>query len=410
MSPADIASDFRTFKFALLLPPDTNLLPTLGFAAELVRQRFPTAKELRPNPRRAAQWSEALALLEYRQGHFQEAIVWSYRQGVDPANARNATTSLIKAMSGWRLADYPEAAANWNQAYELIHAKSHEGLAIGSAPATLFPGTPDDLEGSWCDWVIADLLMRECDELFAQSERTLDSMSMSNSASKKTLGELARALGGWHAIRGEWEQARNRFSQLLEDGVARDYAISATIALKLGDESGFVRVRDQAISRFNGTKEEWGHENVMQLSLLRPLDSTSAAALEPFVQFLERAVASAGPLKEGIYVPASYDLTLLGLYEYRRGNYAKALDNCQRSLVTCTYLAMPAAADRVIRAMCFAQLGDDASARAELDGAKSLVQNGLNTGYDRWNWTAWVFLRLLLDEADGVIPQTKAAK
>ena len=88
-------------------------------------------------------------------------------------------------MSGWRLAGYKEAAVNWNQACELIHAKSQEGLDIGSAPSTLFPGTSEDLEGSWYDWVIADLLMRECDELFAQSERTLDSMSKSNSASKE---------------------------------------------------------------------------------------------------------------------------------------------------------------------------------------------------------------------------------
>ena len=218
LSPINIASEYRTFKVGLVLPPDPNLLQLFVLGAELVEKRFPNAKELRPNPRHAAQWSEALALLEYRQGHFTEAIGWCYRHGMDSANARTATTSLIKAMSGWRLAGYKEAAANWNQAYELIHAKSQEGLDIGSAPSTLFPGTPEDLEGSWYDWVIADLLMRECDELFAQSERTLDSMSKSNSASKETVVDLARALGEWHAVRGEWEQARNRFSQLPEDG------------------------------------------------------------------------------------------------------------------------------------------------------------------------------------------------
>src|SRR5208283_1489638 len=113
------------------------------------------------------------------------------RHGMDTADARTATTSLLKAMSGWRLAGYKEAAANWNRAYELIHAKSQEGLDIGSASSTLFPGTPEDLEGSWYDWVIADLLMRECDELFAQSERALDSMSKFDSASKETVVELA---------------------------------------------------------------------------------------------------------------------------------------------------------------------------------------------------------------------------
>jgi hypothetical protein len=104
------------------------------------------------------------------------------------------------------------------------------------------------------------------------------------------------------------------------------------------------------------------------------------------------------------------DLALLGLFEYRRGYYAKALDDCQRSLVTCTYMAMPAATDRVIRAMCFSKLGANASARSELDGAKSLVQSGLNIGYDRWNWPAWVFLRRLQEEAVSLIPQAPLAE
>ena len=66
---------------------------------------------------------------------------------------------------------------------------------------------------------------------------------------------------------------------------------------------------------------------------------------------------------------------------------------------------IPAATDRVIRALCFSKLGDNASARSELDGAKSLVQSGLNIGYDRWNWPAWVFAGFLLQEADSLIPQ-----
>jgi len=68
-------------------------------------------------------------------------------------------------------------------------------------------------------------------------------------------------------------------------------------------------------------------------------------------------------------------------------------------------MANPAATDRIIRAMSFAKLGNTANARLELDGAKSLVQSGLNIGYDQWNWPAWLFARLLLQEADSMIPQ-----
>jgi hypothetical protein len=411
LSPANIASDYRTFTAVLLLPLNTNLMQFFLPAAEAVEKRFPTAGEMRSNRPHRAEWSEALALWEYRQGHFPQ-VAWGYDiegNAVDDT-ARTAATSLIKAMSGWRLGEYQSARVNWTAACELIHAKSQTGLNIGGTVATMFPGTPQDLQGSWYDWVIADLLMRECDEVIAQSDQSLEATSKSGAFSQETVMILSRELGEWHAIRGEWEQARNhfeyvrRYSQSPDDAVRVDY-LSALASLKLSDEKGFLSLRDQAISRSKGTTEPWRSETAMQAALLRPLDNTSAAALEPFVQILERAVAAAGPLKEGTYAPASSDLALLGLFEYRRGNYAKALDCCQRSLVTCTYMPLPAATDRVIRAMCFSKLGDNATARAELDGAKSLVQSGLNIGYDRWNWPAWVFARLLLQEADSMIPQ-----
>ena len=163
--------------------------------------------------------------------------------------------------------------------------------------------------------------------------------------------------------------------------------------------------RKAALNRFKGTTNKEFVLYVMKIVSLRPTSDTPAASLEPFVQVLSRAVASAGQIKEGTTTPISWDLMSLGLLEYRRGNYAKAVDWCRRSLDTSTYVAMPAATDRVIRAMSFHKLGDDASARSEFDGAKRLVQRGLNTGYDTWGWPGWVFARLLLQEADGLIPQ-----
>ncbi len=409
----NIASEYWTFKVGLLLPPDPNMMQLFGPGAELVEKRFPTAKEVRPNPPHWAEWSEVLALLEYRRGHFWEALAWCDRCQDHPwsQNARIATTSLIKAMSNWRLGDYQLAVVHWTETYDLIQAKSQQGLNFGSTSSTLFPGTPEDLEGSWYDWVIADLLMHECDELLAQSDHLLDSMSNSNNASKDTDVTLYRALGEWHAIRGEWEQARNRFeyvhrlSQLHGGGQAIDYLHTALASLKLGDESGFFRLRNQAISGFNSTTDTVSAEYVMKIALLRPASDISAAALEPFVQVLQRALASAGPIQKGVFTPASWDAMLLGLLEYRRGNYAKAIDWCQRSLDPCTYVNMPTATDRVILAMSFHKLGDDATARSELDTARSFVQRGLDRNFVSWNWREWVYFRLLLQEADGLIPQ-----
>src|SRR5208283_4468127 len=287
----------------------------------------------------------------------------------------------------WRSGQFQSARLDWTAACELIHAQTQPGLNFGSIAATMFPGTPQDLQGSWHNWVMADLLRRECDEVIAQSDQSLEATSKSNTFSQENLMILSRELGEWHAIRGEWEQARNRFEYVHRFSpspavaVRVDY-LRALASLNLGDEQGFLSLREEAISRFKGTTDAADAEYVLQAGLLRPVDNTSATALEPYAQVLERAVASAGQLKEGTATPAAFHLTLLGLFAYRRGDYAEALEDCQRSLTACTHLAAPSAMDRVIRAMSFHTLGDDAAARSELDTTRSLVQGGLNIGFD----------------------------
>ena len=413
----NLASDYCTFKAALLLPPDPNMLQLFTVGEEAVEKRFPNDKEMRPNPPHAAHWSEVLALLEYREGHFSKALFGGYRCEKYPVYNANdaavATVSLIKALSNWRSSNYQSAVLDWTVAYEMIQARSQQGLKFESPPSALFPGAPEDLEGQWYEWMIADLLMRECDELLAESDHTLGSGSTSNNGSRYTDGSfypLFRALGEWHAIRGEWEKARVRFEDVLQfqqpddTRSSGDYYQEALALLKLGDETSLARLRDAALSRFKGSSDETTAQSVMKIGLLRPTGDTPAASLEPFVQVLSRAVAGAGQSQEKAF-GASWDSMLLGLFEYRRGNYAKVLDLCRRSLDLCTYVNIPTAPDRVVLAMSFHQLGDDASARSELDRAKSFVQRGLIWGFDRWNWRDWVFARLLLQEADGLIPQ-----
>ena len=413
LSPANTASDFRTFTACLLLPLDTNMIRLFLPAAEAVEKRFPTAGEMRSRPPHWAEWSEVLALWEYRQGHFPQALTWGYSiedNAVDDP-ARTAASSLIKAMSGWRLGQFQSARLDWTVACELIHAKAQPGLNIGGTAATMFPGAPQDLQGSWYNWVMADLLRRECDGVIAQSDQSLEATSKSSNFSPETVMILSRELGDWHAIRGEWEQARNRFSGLPEDGGTKVYFLTAIITLKLGDEAGFFRVRDQAISRFNGTTEAGGYENVMQAGLLRPLPI--ALPQRPWSP-LPNSWSAPWPApgrsrRERLCPPHGHFSVARPLRAQGAAITRRSLDCCQRSLVTCTYTAMPAATDRVIRAMCFSKLSDDASARSELDGAKSLAQRGLNIGHDKWNWPAWVFVRLLLQEADGLVPQAPLA-
>jgi uncharacterized protein HemY len=219
---------------------------------------------------------------------------------------------------------------------------------------------------------------------------------------------LFRALGEWHAIRGEWEKARNRFEDVLrfqqsdDQRSSGDYYHEALALLSLGDETGFVRLREAALNRFKSTSNEVAARYAVKIGLLLPAGDSAMASLDPLVQLLGRAVASTD-LKTN---PggAAWQLMCLGLFEYRRGNYAEAVDRCRRSLDSVN-VAIPTVQNEAILAMSFHKLGDDAIARSELEKARNLVQHGLNQGMDSWLWRDWVFARLLLQEADSMIPQ-----
>ncbi len=408
----NISAEHRIFKLGLLLPPDASTLQLLSLGGELVEKRFPSENEMRPGAPRSAEWLVVLGLWEYRRGNFSRAAYWCDRCQRHPAYsaARIATTFAIQGMLNWRLGYYQLAVVNWAAASELIQAKSQQGLDFGSAPSSLFPGTTDQLEGPWEDWIFADVLRRECDELIAQSERTLNSMSQSNRP-PGTGPDLYRALGEWHAIRAEWEQARNRFEdvrRLAPSGIGGEAVASlhtALALLKLGDEAGFASLREEIINRIKDTTDLNTAGWLVKTVLLRPVDANSAAALDPWAQALGRAAAAARPFKEGVNTPEAGNLWLLALLDYRRGNYAKALDCCRECLVGCPYLPMPSAAAHIILAMSWQKLGDQAAARQELDRARARVETGQESGFDSWNWRDWVIVRLLLAEAEDLVSQ-----
>lgn len=114
-SPTNLAAQYWTIKAAQVLPPDPNLLQSLILPAEIVENRFPTPEDMRPSPSHGPEWSEALALLEYRRGHFSEALNWCYRCESYPihSGARLTTISVIKALSNWRLSQYQTAVQDW---------------------------------------------------------------------------------------------------------------------------------------------------------------------------------------------------------------------------------------------------------------------------------------------------------
>jgi tetratricopeptide (TPR) repeat protein len=215
-------------------------------------------------------------------------------------------------------------------------------------------------------------------------------------------------LGEWHALRGEWEKARNRFEDVLQfqqpedTRSSGDYYHEALALLKLRDETSFASLREAALKRFKNTTNETTAQYAAEIGLLLPAGDSTMANLEPLVQLLARAAVPGSITNSGM---ACWDLMCLGLFEYRRGNYGKVVELCRRSLESVN-VAIPTVQDEAILAMSLHKLGDDATARAELDKAKRLAQRGLNRGVDSWRWRDWVFAHLLLQEADSLIAQS----
>ena len=97
---------------------------------------------------------------------------------------------------------------------------------------------------------------------------------------------------------------------------------------------------------------------------------------------------------------------LLSLYSYRHGDYAPAVDLARQSLARLRDgTRLPIAELSIILALSLNQQGNRAAALSELDGAERVIQTGFDLDYDMWHWRHWVLVRLLLQEARGLIPQ-----
>jgi hypothetical protein len=59
----------------------------------------------------------------------------------------------------------------------------------------------------------------------------------------------------------------------------------------------------------------------------------------------------------------------------------------------------------LVLAMSVHQLGDRSAARSEVERCKTLIETGFNLDVDMWHWREWVFTRLLLREAEGLLQQ-----
>jgi tetratricopeptide (TPR) repeat protein len=259
--------------------------------------------------------------------------------------------------------------------------------------------------------------------LLVSQERydSADNLLRNTSLTQQTVEGAAvfRAVGEWHALHGRWQQAADRFGQLLQvdqlDGVdvcTLDYLRCGPALVEVGDTNGYERFRQEAIARFIVTPSPFA-DRIAKISLLMPGDRRLIESLGPVAEATTKALAEADANGDGF--TAAWRSVSLALWEFRRGNYLKATEWCRRCLAYPEYNAPRAATARVILAMSYHLLGRDEEARAELAAGRETIESKFKGRMDSGTpvqgfWFDWAFARILLHEAATLIEVSSRAR
>jgi len=156
----------RILKASLLLPANQMLMQDLLLQGEIV-ERTIRAMDQSGNAAVAYEggWdSLSLALLEYRRGNYEKATNWCLHCLAYPLSLphRNATAQVILAMSYWQTNEKSKALLAWGTGLQIIKDRFQRGLVQGN-----------NASGFWFDWIIARILLRECQVRFVEAGHPL---------------------------------------------------------------------------------------------------------------------------------------------------------------------------------------------------------------------------------------------
>ena len=241
-------------------------------------------------------------------------------------------------------------------------------------------------------------------EKYQDADKLFGSISL-DTPSKESAAML-RALGSWHAVNGRWRQAVERFTPLVKVDqhddwalIAFDYLELGLALIELGDLSGYEQMRQNAITRFAGVTDPIA-DRILKGDLLLPVNEQMMRNLKPHA---EVTLATFDAVRKDDLMKAAWHAVTLGLWEYRRGNYAEATNWCLRCLDLHEANAALTATAHLILAMSYQQVNQSQKALSELWLSQPMIEMHFNRGPDLGNgsdgfWFDWVFARILLRE------------
>ena len=224
---------------------------------------------------------------------------------------------------------------------------------------------------------------------------------------------VLRSVGEWHAFRGEWKLAADRFGAMLRINQLEGWDVSSLDVLACGaalaemkDPRDYSIFRSDIIHRFNGTTNPIVAERVVKACMLLPCDRELIEMLGPLKQVAASPLT--GPDEQDNAFRSAWQFMSLAMLEYRQGDYALARDLCLRCLACEDPTPSREATAHALLAMCYSRLDQPDQARSELALCRAPIRDKFRNTLDHGNgqqgfWFDWVFARVLLREATAMI-------
>lgn len=263
----------------------------------------------------------------------------------------------------------------------------------------------------------AALLVRQ--EKFAEADDLLKAVPLP--ASSVEGAAVLRAVGTWHALQGQWRQAADRFSVLLDinrldpsETTTLDPLRYAPVLLELGDTRAYAQFRDALIARFSGSNVRITVDRVVRASLLLPASPRVLESLQPLAKTMVEV--NRNTPGKGDDLNGGWEALAIALWEYRQGNLTAAVAWSDRALSYRDPANAPRTAmARIVLALAYVELDQPEQARNEFEQARDLVEVRYESQLDRGTplrgfWFDWSFARILLHEAAVAIEPSPSAR
>jgi len=257
---------------------------------------------------------------------------------------------------------------------------------------------------------LASLLVSQ--EKLAEADKLLDEIPLVEPSVEGAA--VLRSVGEWHALQDKWEQSASRLALLIQvdrldggDVSSLDCLRLGPVLIESGNKSGYEQFRNEAIARYIGTEPPCPFpDRIVKISLLLPANEHIITSLEPVAEMTAKSVSAADA--GGDPFKAAWHCVSLALFEYRKGNYARAEEWCRQCLAYPEYNAPRAATANVILAMSCQQQGQTSDARAKLASGREIIDTKFKGPHNLGNpvqgfWFDWDFARILLREATNLV-------